>query len=251
MINMKITTIFNRKGGVGKTFLTNAIGSYLANSGTPTLLIDLDPQASLSEYFKRVHGIQKSSLNALHICGGDVTDDSAIIQVRENLFIIQADKYLSGAETTCDLNVLSEYLPQFEDRFKHVIMDGAGNWSPLIHSAIIASHQLIVPVFLRADELDNALFSIERGLAHEHLVSKILINCYTGSKTELEILEAYKPDIQDHLFNTKIPDAKDTVTRYGASAEQITQSKKKAILHNAIQDLVHETFEAKAFAEAF
>jgi len=248
---MKTTIIFNRKGGVGKTFLTNALGSFLANSGIPTLLLDLDPQASLSEYFSRVYGTAKLPVNALHVCGGDVTDDSAIAPIRENLYLIQADKYLAGIETTCDLNVLSDYLSQFEGRFGQVIMDGAGNWSPLIHGAIIASDQLIVPTFLRADELDNALFSIERGLAHEHLVSKIAVNCYTGSKTELEILDAYKADIQDYLLNTKIPDSKDTVTRYGASSEQITQSKKKAILHNAIQDLVHETFEAKAFAEAF
>ncbi|MCY6369408.1 ParA family protein [Clostridium ganghwense] len=48
---MKIVSIINYKGGVGKTTLTANIGAKLASEGKRVLLIDLDPQASLTFSF--------------------------------------------------------------------------------------------------------------------------------------------------------------------------------------------------------
>lgn len=47
---MKIISIFNNKGGVGKTNLTFHLAHALAAMGHKTLLIDLDPQCNLSVY---------------------------------------------------------------------------------------------------------------------------------------------------------------------------------------------------------
>jgi chromosome partitioning protein len=48
---MKIIAIANQKGGTGKTPTTVNLGYALARSGYRVLLVDLDPQGSLSEYF--------------------------------------------------------------------------------------------------------------------------------------------------------------------------------------------------------
>jgi len=47
----KRLVLFNHKGGVGKTTLTVNLAHALANSGKRVLLIDTDPQCSLSSYF--------------------------------------------------------------------------------------------------------------------------------------------------------------------------------------------------------
>lgn len=47
---MKIISIFNNKGGVGKSTLTYHLGASLANSGKKVLLVDLDPQSNLTLY---------------------------------------------------------------------------------------------------------------------------------------------------------------------------------------------------------
>lgn len=49
---MKVWTIANQKGGVGKTTTTVSLGGLLAASGKRVLLIDMDPHGSLTSYFK-------------------------------------------------------------------------------------------------------------------------------------------------------------------------------------------------------
>ena len=46
----KTISIYNFKGGVGKTSLSFLLGNYLAMKGKKVLLIDSDPQSSLTKY---------------------------------------------------------------------------------------------------------------------------------------------------------------------------------------------------------
>jgi chromosome partitioning protein len=51
---VSVVSVINYKGGVGKTTLTANIGAELANRGRTVLLIDLDPQSSLTFSFSRI-----------------------------------------------------------------------------------------------------------------------------------------------------------------------------------------------------
>lgn len=44
---MKVVSVINYKGGVGKTTLTANLGAYAASQGKRVLMIDFDPQTQL------------------------------------------------------------------------------------------------------------------------------------------------------------------------------------------------------------
>src|SRR5262245_9738309 len=48
---MPVVTLLNQKGGVGKTSTTHHLAGTLAAAGRRVLLVDNDPQASLSQGF--------------------------------------------------------------------------------------------------------------------------------------------------------------------------------------------------------
>ena len=63
LFDTKIVAISNQKGGVGKTTSSVNIASYLAVTETPTLLIDMDPQANSTTGMGLEVGSYKKSIH--------------------------------------------------------------------------------------------------------------------------------------------------------------------------------------------
>ena len=62
---MKKITICATKGGVGKTTLTANLGAIIASSGHRVLLVDADPQPSLSSFYQIAESTEKTGLTEL------------------------------------------------------------------------------------------------------------------------------------------------------------------------------------------
>src|SRR5512145_318199 len=90
--------IANQKGGVGKTATTLNLGVELSRMSAPVLLVDLDPQASLTATL----GIDAAESNLAHVLGiverGTQSLTSIIRPVREGLDIAPGDILLSRTE---------------------------------------------------------------------------------------------------------------------------------------------------------
>lgn len=165
---MTIVTIFNQKGGVGKTTTALSLAATLALRGRKPYAIDLDPQAHLS------------SIADITAASGDDTVLSLFQRNRalrelvqesiNGIGVIPAHMELSKVDTLFGkgynvVNRLNSALraEQFGDHERPVIIDCCPLIGVLSLNAIFASDCLIVPV--SADHLSaKAAFSIEKTL---------------------------------------------------------------------------------------
>src|SRR5215217_1597564 len=92
---MQIVAVANQKGGVGKTPTSVNLSFALARAGYKILLVDLDPQGSLSEYFLADQAdIQEITVyNALFDLRRIETTE-----ITSNIALLPAHDELAGAE---------------------------------------------------------------------------------------------------------------------------------------------------------
>src|ERR1044071_9549307 len=93
---MKIISIANQKGGVGKTTTAVNLGWALAEQGQRILLIDLDPQGNATSAL----GLQEVVNGSLYDCliGGVSVTEKILPTRRDDLFLIPADLDPAGAQ---------------------------------------------------------------------------------------------------------------------------------------------------------
>ncbi len=144
---MKIISIVNNKGGVGKTTITQNIGVSLAKQGLKTALIDFDAQANLSFSIKHTPNLD---LKTLLLKRKPVSIREFSKTEYENLYLLPNKKDVNSS-TFNNFNhgeqpfVFSDILKELKD-FDYILIDTAPALDVPTFNAMIASDFVIVPV---------------------------------------------------------------------------------------------------------
>jgi chromosome partitioning protein len=168
-----VWTVANHKGGVGKTTTAVTLGGLLAQSGQRVILVDTDPQASLSYYFGIESEELMRSLYNIFIAGKSVTKEDVLnclcATKLDSLFILPATMALAtldrklGAQSGMGL-ILRQALALISEEFDYAIVDCPPVLGVLMINALAACDRVIVPVqteFLALKGLERMLYSMQ------------------------------------------------------------------------------------------
>jgi chromosome partitioning protein len=213
---MRVISLVNQKGGVGKTTSAINISAVLSKKNKRTLLIDLDPQANatsgLGLYENNfTHSIYQAML-------GNIEVHQAIYTTAvENLSIIPATKDLAGAE----IELVSEFnrerflknmIEKINDQFDLIIIDCPPSLGLLTINALTASTEVIIPVQCEYFALEGlarlmqTIESVKKVLNPNLKVKGVLMTMYDNRLgLSRQVDEEARQYLGDLVFQTVIP----------------------------------------------
>lgn len=145
----RIIALFNQSGGVGKTTVTQNIGYQLSMKGHRILLIDMDPQASLTMFMGvDVAQLDKTIYNALV---SETEEPITILHGLHNMDLSPASIILANAEqelVLADQRELRLKIPLSEvlDNYDFVLIDCPPSLGILSQISLVAATEIIVPI---------------------------------------------------------------------------------------------------------
>jgi len=213
---MKIWTVANQKGGVGKTTTAVTLAGLLADRGHATLMVDTDPHGSLTAYFGLDPDDTQPSLYSLF--REPAPEPAALVRATktEHLYLLPASTALAtldrqlGSRPGMGL-VISRALARLATQFEFALLDCSPQLGILLVNALAACEHLVIPVqteFLALkglERMQHTLSMIQRS-SQKPLPSTIVPTLFDRrTKASVECLSQLRERCADRLWHSFIP----------------------------------------------
>ena len=222
MKECKVIAITNQKGGVGKTTTTVNLGARLALSGYRILLIDADPQGSLtvSLGIKNPDELQVTLASVMqNVLEEKMVDPSfGIIRHPEGMDLLPSNIELSAFEAglfnaISREYVLKEYLGSVRNNYDYILIDCMPSLGMMTINALVAADSVIIPTqpsFLSTKGLSLLMGSISKvkrqinpGLKIDGILLTMVDNRTNNAKEIISSLRQTGEAL--HVFDAEIP----------------------------------------------
>jgi chromosome partitioning protein len=212
----RVISMCNQKGGVGKTTTTINLGASLAEFGRKVLLVDFDPQGSLSVGLGlNPHQMELSIYNLL--MQRDITLDDVVVPTGvPGMDLLPSNIDLSAAEVQLVHEVareqtLARVLAPAIEKYDVILIDCQPSLGLLTVNALTASDSVIVPLECEYFALRGvALLKITIDKVRERLNPKLRIDGVLGTMFDgrtlhgREVMERLVEAWGDTVFHTVI-----------------------------------------------
>jgi cellulose biosynthesis protein BcsQ len=198
---MKILSIANSAGGVGKTTLAHCLAVSFTEFGKKTLLIDLDPAGALT--FRL--GFENPRTSIADFLNGSKVTDSNLVTTSERFDFIPSDSRLVA---NFSADALSKVISDLPKSYDVVILDLPGSLSQPLSLALSISQLVVVPVrknlhsfrgYLQIKSISAGVEVKALAIGANHLITAVeLIDEPLLESNELEAAAATKVSILTH-----------------------------------------------------
>ena len=213
---MKIYTLINQKGGVGKTTTAINLGAYLAQHGYKVLIVDMDPQANATSSL----GYDKNEIKygTYGVLIGSAEIEKEIIQIESfNLSLLPSSPSLAGAEIELiefpDREMrLSQALSKVESKYDYVLIDCPPSLNQLTINALIAAKNgVIIPVqceYLALEglgQLTQTIYRVKRSYPKVNVRGVVLTMFDGRTRLAMDVVREVRRYFPDKVFQSIIP----------------------------------------------
>lgn len=222
-MNTNVIAVVNQKGGVGKTTTCANLGIGLAQEGKRVLLVDGDPQGSLTVSLGHPQPdelpVTLTQMMSRVMMDTPIDPKEGILQHEEGIALMPANIELSGMEvslvnTMSREKILKQYLDVVKREYDYVLLDCMPSLGMLTVNALAAADSVLIPVqaqYLPVKGLEQLLFTINKvrrqinpKLKIDGILLTMVDNRTTYAKEIMALLrETYGTKLK--VFDTEIP----------------------------------------------
>ena len=213
---MKILSIVNQKGGVGKTTTSINLAACLHKMKRKVLLIDLDPQSNATRGSGVDSATLQSSVNDV-LLGRSSIDEAIVSSVHDGYDLLPATPTLTESEVSLVSKnnrefILKNTLEDISSNYDYILMDCPPSLNILTVNSLVSATGVLIPVQCEfyalqgLSELVNTVNQIQNS-SNESLKIEGILRTMFDSRNNLsnDVSEQLAEYFPSELYKTKIP----------------------------------------------